>query len=252
MSTTRTKSGPVEDIFSRSAILVGPESLSILERSSVAVVGLGGVGSYAVEALARAGVGRLVLMDFDRISPSNINRQIFALHSTLGQAKAEVARQRVLDINPGCQVQVFDEFVRRDDWSEDVLDEMDLVLDCIDSFSPKLHLIRTLLLKQQQFISSMGAAGKLDVSRVCQGQMSDTRNCPMARRLRKFLRKNQCSLQFPVVYSDELPRYWQPLESVSTGVGRDRVMQGSMVFVPAAFGITIASWACKTLFEGMA
>ncbi|ADU65393.1 UBA/THIF-type NAD/FAD binding protein [Desulfurispirillum indicum S5] len=236
-------------LFSRSQILIGSDCQKRLQQSSMVVFGLGGVGSFVTEALARSGVGRLTIVDFDDVAESNINRQIYALRSTLGQPKAVVAQQRIGDINPDCEVRAVTAFHRGDILSVDGVADADVVLDCIDSFSPKLYLIRSLLEQQKTFLSSMGAAGKLDPAMVRLGTMAQTSICPMARRLRKFLRKNQCSLHFPVVYSVENPCYAMPLVAAPTGIGRERVQQGSMVFVPAVFGMHMASWACRQIIH---
>ena len=173
----------------RTELLIGKDSLIKLQKSHVLVVGLGGVGSYAAETLVRSGVGKLTIIDGDYVDPTNKNRQIQALDSTEGKQKAHVLKDRFLDINPELEITVYDEFMQPEPMT-DLLktDKYDFALDCIDSFGPKLSFILTLKRLKQPFISSMGAGGKLDPTRIKIADISKTKECKFAQQLRKILR----------------------------------------------------------------
>ncbi len=233
---------------SRTRILIGSEKCKKLQNVSIAIIGLGGVGSFAVEALARAGIGKIVVMDSDKVCKSNLNRQIFALNSTIGEYKAEIAKARILDINPACEVHSYSKFYREGDIF--CGQEIDIVLDCIDSFMPKLRLIQHLLLTRQKFISSMGAAGKTDTEKIQLSQMNNSYYCPMAKKLRKNLRRNNLHLEFPIVFSTEIPK--PPLvenEIDENNNKRYKITQGSISIVPAIFGLKMAGWACHQIID---
>ena len=152
----------MENQFTRTELLLGPEAMERLSRSRVIVFGVGGVGGYVVEVLARSGVGMLALVDNDRVAPSNLNRQIIALHSTLGRLKVDVLEERIHDINPQCEVRKFPMFYLPENADAIQLEEYDYVVDCIDTVKAKLHLVRRCHQLQKPFICSMGAANKLD------------------------------------------------------------------------------------------
>ena len=175
--------------FSRQEILLGPEGMKRLAQASVAVFGIGGVGSYVVEALARSGVGRLLLIDSDRISESNLNRQLIALHSTIGQRKVEAARARILDICPEVRVDVFPLFVTPENLETIPLEGCDYVVDAIDSVSAKLALAERCRDQGIPLIASMGTGNKLDPCRLELADISATSVCPLARVMRRELRK---------------------------------------------------------------
>ncbi|NWH04857.1 tRNA threonylcarbamoyladenosine dehydratase [Desulfobacter latus] len=244
--------------FARLEQLLGKAAVERLRRSRVAVFGLGAVGSFVVEALARSGIGYLRLVDFDRVDASNINRQIYALHSTLGQEKAAVARARVLDINPDCGVDLHTSFVNADSLSQFLSPDLDMVVDAIDGLNAKVSLILGAKQMRLNLISSMGAAGRTDVSMIRTGDLFDTQVCPLARMVRRRLRRRGLSSGVPCVYSIEPPLNKEPFEAkdivdpleqdhVEGGHGRPRPPIGSAPWVPGCFGLTIAGLAANTL-----
>lgn len=230
--------------FSRTALLIGEEGLARLAGGRVLAAGLGGVGSYAVEALARAGVGNLTLVDHDTVQPSNLNRQLHALTSTLGRPKVAVMAERLLQINPALQVVSLHELITPDNVPELLASGYDLVLDAIDTFSAKLALLRSCVERRIPVISSMGAAGKIDPTRIQIADISDSQGCRLARKLRKELRRSGIGGGVTVVYSDEpcsLERRGEP-----EAAGERRPL-GSISYLPAAFGLFMASEAVRQL-----
>jgi tRNA threonylcarbamoyladenosine dehydratase len=241
-----------KDQFQRIELLIGERGLARLQAARVAVIGLGAVGSYATEALARAGIGHLRLVDFDVVAESNLNRQLYALHSTIGQPKAELARARVLDINPDCQVEALRVFVHADTMDEVLAGPPDLVVDAIDSYNPKLELLCALSARGIPAVSSMGAALRTDPTHIKLGRIADTKICPLARRLRKGLRQRDVTLDIPCVYSDELVDtscIQEPDEDEPRVIdrGRRRRTMGSLPTMTGIFGLTIANLALKML-----
>lgn len=246
----------MSDQFIRTRLLVGDEPLERLKAAKIAVFGVGGVGGYAVEALARSGVGTLHLYDDDTVSESNLNRQIAALHSTLGQPKAEVMAQRVLDINPDCQVGVFRLFYLPQNADMVDLSQYDYVVDCIDTVTAKLELVSRCYALQVKIISAMGTGNKFDPSALVITDISKTKGCPLARTMRKELRKRGIN-HLKVIYSTELPT--SPLcpaecevpEATDTrpGSAARRDTPGSTPFVPAAAGLLLASAVVRELGE---
>ena len=242
------------DQFSRTRLLVGDEPLRRLAASRVAVFGIGGVGGYCVEALARSGVGALDLYDDDTVSESNLNRQIVALHSTLGQPKAEVMARRVLDINPRCQVRAIRMFYLPGNGGGVDLTRYDYVADAIDTVAAKLDLIERCKALQIPIISAMGSGNKLDPTAFEVTDISRTQGCPLARVMRKELRRRGIS-HLKVVWSREEPM--TPLEAAVTetpagggtrpGTSGRRATPGSMPFVPAAAGLVMASAVVREL-----
>jgi tRNA A37 threonylcarbamoyladenosine dehydratase len=238
--------------FSRIRLMVGDEGVARLERSHVAVCGLGAVGSYAVEGLARAGVGRLRLVDFDEIRQSNINRQLYALTSTVGRKKVDVARERILDINPRCQVEAVDAFVHRDTLDRLLAGPPELVVDAIDSMTPKLELLAAVAARGIPVISCLGAALRTDPARVRVGPMAETRWCPLAYHLRRRLRARGVPLDFTCVYSVEpVPRQaMRPADDSEPEPlvrGRKRLTLGSLPTLTGIFGLTAANEALRVL-----
>lgn len=194
----------MSDRLSRIRLLMGDECLSRLQNSSVLVIGLGAVGSYTVEALARSGVGRLALVDFDLINETNINRQLYALTSTLGQFKHEVAAKRVIDINPNCHVSSRRMFVDENNIRGVLSEEKwDFVMDAIDAVGPKVQLLKALVESKIRFLSSMGAACRTDPTKIKIGILDKIRTCPLAAAVRKRLKKEKISLSIPCIYSEE-------------------------------------------------
>jgi len=189
---------------SRTELLIGEAGLQRLRDAVVTVVGLGGVGSFAVESLARAGVGHLQLVDYDSVNVTNINRQIIALHSTVGRPKTEVMRERVLDINPNADVKTFTDFFCKENRLE-VLQQSDYIVDAIDSIGPKMGMIKDLCRLDIPFISVLGAGNRLNPESIKIVSIWETHGCPLAKRLKKLLRRNGVSRDFQVVFSEEQP-----------------------------------------------
>ena len=238
--------------FSRTRLLLGGAALDKLARSHVAVFGVGGVGGYAVEVLARSGVGHLTLIDNDRIDITNLNRQIIALHSTLGQQKVEVMAQRILDINPLCHVTPLPLFYLPATADEVNLAHFDYVIDCIDTVSAKIELVRRCHQLNQEghpvrIISSMGAANKMDPTAFRVADINETQMDPLAKVIRKKLRKLNID-HLKVVYSEEPPLPYAEGETPPTSTTR-RAIPASNAFVPAAAGLVIGSEVVKDLIE---
>ncbi len=244
----------MSDPFIRTRLLIGDKPLERLQNAKVAVFGVGGVGGYAVEALARSGVGTLHLYDDDTVSESNLNRQIAALHSTIGQSKAEVMARRVRDINPDCQVEAIRMFYLPQNADEVNLTQYNYVVDCIDTVTAKLELIARCTALQVKIISAMGTGNKFDPSALVVTDISKTQGCPLARTVRKELRKRGIS-RLKVVYSTELPTSpLRPAEQelpetsdTRSGSTARRDTPGSMPFVPAAAGLLLASVVVREL-----
>jgi tRNA threonylcarbamoyladenosine dehydratase len=240
--------------FIRISMLLGVEALGIMKRASITIVGLGAVGSFALEAIARSGVGPLRLVDFDVVKPSNTNRQILALSENLGKMKTDIAKARVHSINPDCEVECFETFFDPAGFARVFERPTDIVVDAIDSLNPKIALLALCCSHDIPVVSSMGAARKLDPSMVLAGDISEASVDKLALRVRKRLRKEGIYCGIRCVYSIE------ELRSVSRGIdhqheeiykrGRERVPFGSMVFVPAAFGIRAAYEAFQFLING--
>lgn len=244
----------MSDQLIRTRLLIGDEPVERLRNARVAVFGVGGVGGFCVEALARAGVGTLHLFDDDTVSESNLNRQIAALHSTLGQPKAEVVAQRVKDINPDCQVKAIRMFYLPQNADEVDLKQYDYVIDCIDTVAAKLELVSRCTTLQVKIISAMGSGNKLDPTAFQITDISKTQGCPLARVMRKELRKRGIE-HLKVVYSTELPRSpIRPMEAEAPattdtrpGSTARRDTPGSISFVPAAAGLVLASAVVREL-----
>ena len=192
-----------DERFVRIGQMVGDEGLAKLRDAFVTVVGLGAVGSFAVEALARSGVGRLRLVDFDIIRETNINRQLYALDSTVGEKKHEVARQRVLDINPRCAVESLDLFAHVETLDEILSDSPCMVIDAIDSVRPKVEFLAACVEREIPVVASMGAALRTDPTRIQVGPMTEVHHCPLTAQVRRKLRRKGIEPEIPCVYSTE-------------------------------------------------
>lgn len=225
----------MSDRLHRIRLLLGDEKLEKLERATVMVFGCGAVGSFAIESLARCGVGHLVLLDFDTVAESNINRQIFATESTLGRKKTDIARERIADINPNIKVTVFDMFF--DNKSCPAI-RPDFVIDAIDTVDSKIAIYRWCKQNKIPFISSMGAARKTDPSKIKIDKISRTFACPLAARIRKIVRDERIG-DFPVVFSTEAPT---PHHGTSKEFG-------SIVTVTGTFGLVAANWVIQKITE---
>ena len=231
--------------FLRTAMLLGEESLSRLQKARVAVFGLGGVGGYTVEALARAGIGQLDLIDNDIISLSNVNRQILATHSTVGLDKTEAAKRRVLDINPDCIVRTHKVFYTPDTAAQFDFSQYDYIVDAIDTVTGKLALVERANALGTPIICCMGTGNKLDASAFEVEDISKTTMCPLARIMRKELSKRGIK-HLKVVYSKEealTPTGW---EEEAAALGK-RQIPGSVAFVPGAAGLILAGEVIKDI-----
>ena len=222
----------MEDRYSRTRQLIGEEGLTLLKASSVLIVGVGGVGSYAAEAVARAGVGNITLMDGDSVQPSNLNRQLVALTSTIGKNKAEVMAERIRDIDPDTNVTALARFYEENDSLD--LTDFDWVIDAIDSVIAKTALIKTAIDNDVNIVSAMGAAGKFD-TQFKVSDISKTSTCPLAKVMRKRLRDIGIE-HLPVVYSEEKP------------VPRDGVL-GTLSYVPGAAGLCLAGYVIRSIAD---
>ncbi len=237
--------------FQRIARFIGEENVEALFTKTVAIAGIGAVGGYAVEMLARCGVGNLIIMDFDRVSESNINRQIIALHSTVGKLKTDVMKRRIEDINPECKVTAVPEMLCKENLHK-LTDSADIILDCIDSVSAKVDLIESCWRDEKPIMSSMGAALRKDTSLIRTGDIMDTWGCPLAKQVRTQLRKRGVGRGIECVFSPEKVdfKYINPDEdpdAEATGSGRKRLVLGSLPFVTAIFGEKMAELALKRL-----
>jgi len=235
----------MQDQFSRTQLLLGDKAMARLSRSHIAVFGVGGVGGYAVEVLARSGVGALTLIDNDYVSTTNINRQIIALLSTVGRPKVEVARERILDINPECKVTTLQQFYLPENADEIDLTTFDYVVDCIDTVKAKLELIRRCRSLNVPIICSMGAANKMDATAFRVADIEKTSVDPLAKIIRKKLRKEGIR-GVKVVYSEEEPLLSAKPTEEAIPEGRHTI-PASNAFVPAAAGLIIGGEVIKDL-----
>lgn len=237
----------MKEAFSRTALLLGDAAVEHLSGCSVAVFGVGGVGGYVCEALARSGVGHLTLVDRDTVSESNLNRQIIATRDTIGRSKPDVMKERILSINPDADVMVHQTFFLPENASEFDFTAYDYVVDAVDTVTAKICLIMKAKEEKTPIISAMGAGNKLDPSRFRVADISRTSVCPLARVMRRELKKRGID-HVKVVYSDEPPLVPtnRGEESAEPGAGRKDV-PGSVAFTPAAAGLLIASEVIKDL-----
>lgn len=233
----------------RTELLFGKEQMDYLAGCHVLVVGLGGVGAYAAEQICRAGIGRMTIIDADTVNDSNINRQLPALHSTLGQPKAEVVAKRLLDINPELQLTVINEFLR-DERTEEVLDaeKYHFIVDAIDSLSPKVYLMYHAYKRNIPIISSMGAGAKTDPSKIQIADLSKTTNCALAKAVRKRLRGMGINKGIPVVFSTEMANPDAVIEVENEEC--KRTTTGTVSYMPALFGCFLASYVIRQLASG--
>lgn len=232
-----------EGAFCRTEMLVGEAGLARLQGAHVAVFGVGGVGGYVVEALVRSGVGALSLFDADTVSKSNLNRQIIALHSTLGQYKTEVAAARARDINPGVRVETHNVFYLPENAEEYDLSRYDYIVDAVDTVAAKMELIRRARAAGVPIICSMGTGNKMDPTAFLVTTIEKTEGCPLARTVRGLCRREGIR-GVKVVYSREAPMH----TVLSDDHGNHA--PGSIAFVPAAAGLVLASAVVKDLLEG--
>lgn len=225
--------------LSRTELLLGSEKLNKLKSSCVAIFGIGGVGGYVVEALARSGVGKLILVDGDVVAESNINRQIIALNSTIGRPKVEVMKERILDINPEIDVVIYNCFFEKDNADNIDITTADYVVDAIDRVTNKVDLIEWAKSKGKRVISAMGAGNKLDPTMFEVADIYKTSVCPLAKIMRKLLKERNIK-DLQVVYSKELP-----IKNDEKYEGK--AVCGSVSFVPSCMGLIIAGQVIKDL-----
>ncbi len=232
--------------LSRTNLLLGDERLEKLRNAHVLVVGLGGVGAYAAEMLCRAGVGELTIVDADIVQETNINRQLPALHTTIGQSKAEILHTRFLEINPKVIVHPIIEFIRDEKTDELLNNGYSYVVDAIDTLAPKSNLIAKTMARGIPIVSSMGAGGKLDPTRVSITDVSKSHHCALAHMLRKRLSKMGIKKGFKVVFSDE---EIQPNSMVLAEEQNKKSNVGTISYMPAIFGICCASAVIRDIVE---
>lgn len=240
--------------FSRNELAIGKEGLDIMKYSTVAVLGIGGVGSFAAEALARSGVGRLILIDKDDVDITNVNRQLIALLSTVGQPKVDIMQARIKDINPDCEVIALKIFYTEETYEEIFSNKIDFFVDASDTIIYKVHLMKECLRRNIPLISSMGAANKMDPTRFQIADISKTHTDPIAKVIRTRLRKEGIRKGIPVVFSDESPIVIR--EDVRKVVGNDqaeirkaKMPPSSNAFVPSACGLIMASYVVRELLK---
>lgn len=231
----------------RAELLFRPEGLEKLTHANVMVVGLGGVGSFAAEFLARAGVGKMTIVDGDTVDITNVNRQLPALHSTVDQPKVKVVGDRLQDINPELQLTRLEEFLSPERAYELISQDFDYVLDCIDSVTPKLNLIKAAKRKKVRIISNMGAGGKFLASRIKVRDISKTEYCPLAKTIRKRLKKEGIYKGVKAVYSDERPDTGSV--KLTDGSNFKKSFYGTNSWIPAAFGLQAAETVIMDILE---
>lgn len=236
----------VEDWKQRTRLLLGEEKMERLQQAHVLVVGLGGVGAYAAEMICRAGVGRMTIVDADTVQPTNINRQLPALHSTMGREKAEVLAVRFKDINPDIQLTVLPVFLKDDNIPE-LLDatRYDFVVDAIDTLAPKCYLIAETLKRHIKIVSSMGAGAKSDITQIRFADIWDTYHCGLSKAVRKRLQKLGIKRKLPVVFSTEQA---DPKAVLLTEDEQNKKSTcGTVSYMPAVFGCYLAEYVIKRL-----
>ncbi|AQY22163.1 tRNA threonylcarbamoyladenosine dehydratase [Riemerella anatipestifer] len=224
----------------RTELLIKQDGLNKLQNANILVVGLGGVGSFAAEFLARAGVGKMTIIDGDTVDITNINRQLPALHSTVNQPKVELVYARLKDINPNLDLTAINEFLTPERMEAILTKEkFDYILDCIDSVSPKLSLILTAKRNKIKIVSAMGAGGKTDPSKVMVRDISKTNNCFLAKQIRKRLRKEKINKGIKCVFSTELQK--EDSLKMTDGSNFKKSFYGTISFMPALFGLHAAA-----------
>lgn len=233
------------NLYTRTELVYGGK-VEKFKNSTVMVVGVGGVGSYAAEALARTGVGRIILVDKDEIDVTNINRQLHALHSTVGKQKVDVMEERLKDINPDILIDIVNKFELDDAF--ELIPECDFVIDAIDTITNKILLIKECLKQKVKFISSMGAANKVDPTKFEIADIRKTQYDPIARIIRQKVKKEDIRGKIPVVYSKELPRK-QEKKLADSDIRKVSTPPGSIAFVPSVVGLICASYVINTLAE---
>lgn len=232
----------------RVELLIQKENLLKLKNACVMVVGIGGVGSYAVEALARSGIGKIILVDKDKVVTSNLNRQIHATYSTIGKIKTEVMKERIQSYNSECEIIEYPYFYSKELNQELFKHDIDFVIDAIDTISPKFALIQTCLARKIPFISVMGMANRVDASMIRSGYLHETTYCPVAKNIRKLIKKHNIKRKVPVIYSLEHP-ITQKIELNDSEVRKERIPPASIVMGPAVAGMMASSKALISIIK---
>ncbi len=235
----------VLEIFKRTEMLIGNDNMKKLNKSSIAIFGVGGVGGYVAEALARCGVGKLTLVDNDVVSVTNINRQIIAAHETVGQLKTAVMKKRILSINPDANVQVYNCFFTPENSSKIDFKQFDYIVDAVDTVTAKIEIIKKAKEEGAPVISSMGTGNKLDPSKFQIADISKTTVCPLARVMRRELKMRNIK-NVPVLYSTEQPIEVEPIGDTA---GKNNV--GSISFVPSTAGLLIAGYVINDIIKNI-
>lgn len=232
----------------RTELLIKEDGTEKLQNANLLIIGLGGVGSFAAEFLARAGVGKMTIVDGDIVDITNINRQLPALHSTIGQWKVELVGNRLLDINPNLELVKINEFLNPDRMGE-VIDsqKFNYILDCIDSVTPKITLIKMAKRKRVKIVSCMGAGGKMDPSKVMVRDISKTYNCFLAKNVRKRLKKDNINKGIRCVFSNEIQD--EKSLKMTDGTNYKRSFYGTISYIPALFGLYAASEVISYLMK---
>lgn len=231
--------------LTRTELILDEEKINKLKNANVLVIGLGGVGAYAAEMICRAGVGSMTIVDGDKVHATNRNRQLQALKSTEGKAKAEVMGHRILDINPDIKLTVINEYIKDERMEEVIGQGFDYVVDAIDTLSPKIFLIYHTIRRKIPLVSSMGAGGKFDPTKVSISDISETTNCALARILRKRLHRLEIRDGFTAVYSTEVIDKEKII--ATNGEQNKASIVGTISYMPAAFGIACASVVLRDL-----
>lgn len=229
--------------LSRTSLLIGDEALRTLEKKHLMVVGMGGVGSFAAEFIARAGIGEMTIIDGDVVDPTNRNRQLPALSTNHGKFKVQIMAERLLAINPELKVNVVQKFIEPDIVEDILLSKPDFIIEAIDSVTPKINFMRFAYESQIPLVSSMGAGGKLDPTQIQIADISKTFNCPFAQQIRKTLKTHQIRKGITTVFSPEIP----PKESLimTDGTNYKKSAYGTISYMPATFGAVCASVAIR-------
>lgn len=238
--------------FSRLELGIGFDNLEKLKTSTVAIIGIGGVGSFAVEALARSGVGKLILVDKDNVDITNINRQIHALHRTVGMSKVEVMKERILEINPNCEVVAMHMFFTEETQDELFKHHIDFLVDASDTVSYKILLIKQCLRRKIKFIASMGAANKLDPTKFQITDITKTSVDPLAKVIRQRLKKDNVKGKVPVVFSTEEPlkqkaEVMDIVGNKDANIRKAQLPPSSNAFVPSVAGLICASYVVRKI-----
>lgn len=240
--------------FSRNELAIGQEGLELLKNTTVAILGVGGVGSFAAEAVARSGVGRILLVDKDDVDITNINRQLVAYMSTIGKSKSAVMKERIADINPDCEVIDMHMFYTDETAEEFFSYKPDYVIDASDTVMYKIHIMKECLKRDIKIISSMGAANKMDPTRFRIADISDTYMDPLAKVIRVKLRKEGIKKGIPVIFSDESPIVIRPDVAEIVGkpeaeIRKAKMPPSSNAFVPSSVGLIAASWVIRDILK---